>query len=122
MSLVYLKTSSEEELLTALKACGWAWEDQYVLDENGNPTDTIFMNAGIKYVDSSHRLDIVGAVFTATGNTFTIDNGEGGTEEIDEIIPVDGWHANVELNGIDLPEELSAFVIDAPATPFRSFT
>ena len=127
--MIYLKADDKETFMTALKAAGWAWDTEYLLDEDGNrvkhfdhETDMVLREAGIEAYTATRSLDIIGVIHIETGETITVE----ATDEIDEYSyseteEVAGWHANLLLHGEELPSELAGFVIDEPSNPVRRF-
>jgi len=127
--MIYLKADNEATFMTALKAAGWAWDTEYLLDEDGNrvkhfdnETDLVLREAGIEAYTATRSLDIIGVIHVETGKTITVK----ATDEMDEYSypetkEVDGWHANLLLHGEELPSKLAGFVIDEPSNPVRRF-
>ncbi|MDC0292438.1 hypothetical protein OAL29_00880 [Candidatus Binatia bacterium] len=117
----YLKTEDEQNLWEALESKDLAVRD-YDPDDalNSPPNDWDFELNG-EYIKSGayewrfvgQALDIIGTIYTPTGNTLTDDEGM----EYPEMTAVDGFHANMKADaGIEgLP------TIDAPATPYRKW-
>jgi len=123
---IYLKAADEATFIQALKEFKWAWDTEYYteVDNQGNEivTDNIKREAGINAYTATHSLDVVGTIYIETGNTLTSEPDENGnTFEYPETAPIDGYHANLLLHGEDMPEELTVFAIDSPATPYRKF-
>jgi hypothetical protein len=61
-------------------------------------------------------VDIVGVIYKPTGNVLPAEDESG--EAVDEMAPIDGWHANVRHT--DEAPELEAFRV-FPATPSRAW-
>ena len=74
-------------------------------------------DAGVDEYTNTHSLDIIGVIHAETGNM--IDGPAD--EQIAEMAPIDGWHANLLLHGEELPDALSSLVIEAPSAPVRRF-
>lgn len=124
--MIYLNATNEETLMSALIECGWAWDTEYetVTDEDGNitVTDKVLREKGVDCYTETHSLDIIGTIYKETGNTLTSEPDiDGNTFEYPEMLPIDGYHANLILHGETLPHQLSEFVIEAPSRPYRKF-
>jgi hypothetical protein len=119
--MIYLKADDEATFTAALKTAGWAWDDEYrvEVDSEGNETvtDELIRDAGVDEYTNTHSLDIIGVIHAETGNM--IDGPAD--EQIAEMAPIDGWHANLLLHGEELPDALSSLVIEAPSAPVRRF-
>jgi len=61
-------------------------------------------------------VDVIGVIYKATGNVLPAEDGSG--EAVDEMAPIDGWHANVRHT--EEAPELEAFRV-FPATPSRAW-
>ncbi len=61
-------------------------------------------------------VDIVGVIYKPTGNLLPAEDGSG--EAVDEMAPLDGWHANVRHT--DEAPELEAFRV-FPKNPQRGW-
>jgi hypothetical protein len=61
-------------------------------------------------------VDVVGTIYKPTGNVLPAEDESG--EAVDEMAPIDGWHANVRHT--DEAPELEAFRV-FPATPSRAW-
>jgi len=125
--MIYLKADDEATFTGALKTAGWAWDTEYRVEvdletEEETVTEDVVREAGIEAYSHSHSLDIIGVIHAETGETITVEATDE-TEEhtYPETAPIDGWHANLLLHGEELPDVLSAFVIDAPTAPVRRF-
>lgn len=102
----YLCAPDEAAINTALDAAGWRGAD-----ESGDPADR--PPRGV-------ALDRVGVIQEPTGQTETVTEGEDAvTYERPIYAAVPGYHVNIRLRSGDLPAELLAYEIDAPATPHR---
>lgn len=64
------------------------------------------------YIGTS-AVDVVGVIWKPTGKMLTTE-----FSEFPEMKPIDGFHVN--LSG-EVPDDLKAFEIPAPATPSRVF-
>lgn len=121
--MIYLKADDEATFTAALKTAGWAWDDEYhvEIDIDGNETVTeeVVKQAGVSEYTNTHSLDIIGIIYAETGNM--IEGPEGEEQEVPEMAPIDGWHANLLLHGEDMPEALESFVIEEPSAPNRRF-
>lgn len=118
--VVYLKAQDEASFITALKECGWAWDDEY---EEIDGESVLVRESGIFEASSNHVLSVIGTVFVRTGNTVEIevDDYDDTTTTVPEMVAVDGYHANLLLRQIELPTSLEPLVIDAPSNPCRLF-
>ena len=119
--MIYLKAADEATFDQAVIDAGWAWEDEYAMDIDGNPTENLIRSAGTNYYNSTHSLDVIGVIHVETGNMLTGEGLDGETFEYPEMAPIEGWHANLLLHGEELPAALEPFVIEAPSTPHRKF-
>ena len=108
MNDYYLCAPDEAAINIALDAAGWRG-----VDESGGPIDQ--PPRGV-------ALDRVGVIQQPTGDTETVTEGEG-EDAVSYERPVyaalPGYHVNIRLRSGDLPAELLAYEIDAPATPHR---
>ena len=59
-------------------------------------------------------IDVIGTIYKPTGKVLPAPDGSG--DAVDEMAPIDGWHANVRHMGE--AAELAAFQV-FPATPAR---
>ena len=138
--MIYLKASNSDTFYTALKSLGWMWDDVYrtqtipavtrtITHEDGSEEDIIVENekilvledivteGGINLEDDTHKLELIGSIW------------QFGEESIDEsggrIVDrrgSDEFHANLLMkDGSNCPEVLQPFVIDTPATPYKTF-
>ena len=64
----------------------------------------------------THALDVVGAIYKPTGNTIPGADGE----QLPEMAAIDGFHVNLLLIDVDIPEALAAYCT-TPKTPSRVF-
>jgi hypothetical protein len=119
---IHLKATDEATFNQALIDAGWAWQAEYAVDEEGNPTEDVIKEAGTAFYTASHSLDVIGVIHKETGNIITVEATDDMPEyTYPETAPIDGWHANLLLHGEELPEALADFVIEAPANPVRKF-
>ena len=117
----YLKATSETALWTALETAGLAHKEYDREDPlNVAPADLGYddtwdgPSGAYEWAADTAMLDIIGTMYTATGNTLT--DGEG--MEYPEMEAVDGYHANLREELTD--EQVAALpTVDAPATPYR---
>lgn len=100
--MIYLKADSKETLNAALNC--WLKTDQ----EDNNY---------IEYYSQTHSLDIIGTIYIKSGNTMQDDKGI----DYDDMIPIEGYHANLLLHGETMPDGLNEFIIEAPSSPYRRF-
>jgi len=119
MSNIYLKTNDESSLWEALESVNLATRDYDMEDENNIRPDDLDIDAEWEMTGAyDHRftgtaLDIIGTIYTETGNMLTDDEGM----EYPEMVPVEGFHANMKAD-VDI-EGLPT--IDAPTTPYRKW-
>ena len=100
----YLKCNNEQEI----------WQALLSLDLAHTITDV----AGNEYpIPKGINLDIIGTIYKPTGNMITTDS-EMGTSTIPEMLPIEGFHANIRG---DLTEEQEAQLplISPPNNPVR---
>lgn len=78
------------------------WTDYYLKAPSKEAFDDALPD-GWAYDYGSHTeaLDVVGVIYDEEGN------------------PRDGYHANLRLRGVEVPESLKPFLIDAPLNPKR---
>ena len=113
--MIYLKSADEATFNQAVVDAGWTYEE--VTDpENVEVTETV-----VNYYTATHSLDVIGVIYVETGNMLTGEGPDGETFEYPEMVPIEGWHANLLLHGEELPAALEPFVIEAPSTPHRKF-
>ena len=121
MATYYLKATDEQALWTALEAADLAVKDYDPEDPlNSRPND-LEMDAewdgpsgAYEWRSLSNMLDIIGTMYTETGNMLTDEDGN----EYPEMEAMEGFHANLRE---ELTEEQEAELptIEAPATPYR---
>jgi hypothetical protein len=105
---LYLRADSQEAFETAMIDAGWSFEN-----EQGEIEP--------RYFTVDYSVDVIGVIKVPTGNTITVEK-DGESIEIDEFAAVDGWHANLRVTGNELPESISALLMEtAPTNPVRSF-
>ena len=115
----YLKTADEQSLWEALESAGLAKKEYDREDPLNVPPEDLEMDAewsptgAYEWVFTGIALDVIGPIYTPTGNMLTDDEGI----EYPEMVAVDGYHANLIADeGIEgLPE------ITAPDTPYRQW-
>ena len=100
--MIYIKTQNEEELLNAI----YCWTSM------GSDDDEY-----IEYYSNTPSLDVIGVIYKESGVILTLESGI----EYNEMVSIDGYHANLILHGEDLPAALSSFVIDKPNNRTREF-
>ena len=61
-------------------------------------------------------VDVIGTIYKPTGNLLPAEDGSG--DAVDEMAPVEGWHANVRHS--DEAPELDAYKVEV-ATPVRGW-
>lgn len=125
MQTIYLKAADKETFEQCMIDSN-LFEDQ-IVDED--TTKRV-----LKYFSDDFEFDVIGKIYTKTGNV--IEQNVDGTDEtfdVEEEVLVDGYHVNVliktgprddgEITSINdlLPEPLRQLIIDAPATPNRTF-
>jgi len=117
----YLKATTESALWTALGAAGLAHkvynEDDplNVAPDNLGYEDTWDGPSGAyEWAADTPMLDIIGTMYSATGNTLTDSDGM----EYPEMEAVDGYHANLRETLTDV--QVAALpTVAAPTTPHR---
>jgi hypothetical protein len=123
MTTYYLKATSEAALWEALEAASLAHKEYdredplNVAPDDLGPEDTWDGPSGAyEWMADTPMLDIIGAMYRATGTMLT--DGEG--MEYPEMEAVDGYHANLRE---ELTDEQVALLpaVDAPATPYRKW-
>lgn len=100
----YLKFSTEQEAFQAFQEAGYTSQD-----EEGNE---FVISATHDYC-----VDLVGTI--TKGGKWEYQGEEFIT--IEEPIVLEGYHANVRILKGDIADNLRAFVIDNPKTPYRIF-
>ena len=113
----YLKFSSREEALSALKVAGYTMprEQIYEIDENltAYQDEDFIISATHQYC-----VDEVGTIYKG-GKWEPNESGE--IVVIEEPVKRDGWHINIRILNGDIAENLKDFVIDNRKTPYRIF-
>lgn len=87
-------------------------------EEIGETVETPDGDAYLVMNSHNHSFDIVGLIYTATGNMLTDDEGM----EYPEMDPVDGWHVNLRIRGDYMRTEAEAIDTTygvSPVTPTR---
>lgn len=138
--MIYLKAPDSDTFYEALKQVGWKTDTVYrtetipavtttVTDETGVESEVIVeperivvfeevVTEGETILESdAHKLELIGSIW---------QNNEAVEHETGVMIAdrrgSDEFHANLLMkDGSDCPEALQAFVIEAPATPYREF-
>lgn len=115
----YLKTTDESSMWEALETAGLAVKDYDKEDElNVRPSelspDTDWSPSGkFEWVFKGEALDVIGVIYTTTGNMLTDSEGF----EYQEKTAVDGFHANIKakagINGLP--------TVSTPKTPYRKW-
>lgn len=96
--ILYLKTTTEEDMIDILSLYGFRHENAWVSSDKGT-------------------LDVIGKIYRPTGETQEID---GMTILVTEEIP--GFHANLLWSDdVEIPSDISNICIQAPTTPERTF-
>ena len=123
METYYLKATSETALWEALEAASLAHKEYDPTDALNSRPDDLDMDAewdgpsgAYEWIADTPMLDIIGTMYSATGNMLT--DGEG--MEYPEMEAVDGYHANLRE---ELKDEQVALLptIDAPTVPYRKW-
>ena len=122
MATYYLKATDEQALWTALEAANLAVKDYDPEDPlNSPPADYDYMEDGefvktgaYEWRSLSNMLDIIGTMYSETGNMLTTDDGN----EYPETEAMTGFHANLREN-LTAEQEAALPTIAAPATPYR---
>ena len=123
MTTYYLKATSEAALWEALEAASLAHKEYDPTDALNSRPDDLDMDAewdgpsgAYEWIADTPMLDIIGTMYSATGNTLTTEDGM----EYPEMEAVDGYHANLRE---DLTDEQVALLptIDAPTVPYRKW-
>jgi autonomous glycyl radical cofactor GrcA len=113
----YLKFSSKEEALSALKVAGYTMpkEQIYEIDENL----TVYQDEDY-IISATHQycVDEVGTIYKGGRWGF---NELGEMITIEEPVKLDGFHVNIRVLSGDIAETLRTFVIDNPSSPYRIF-
>ena len=123
MTTYYLKATSEAALWEALEAASLAHKEYDHTDALNSRPDDLDMDAewdgpsgAYEWIADTPMLDIIGTMYSATGNMLTTDDGM----EYPEMEAVDGYHANLRE---ELTDEQVALLptIDAPTVPYRKW-
>ena len=126
----YIKVADRAALIAALKGPS---ETRDMFDEDGNVSgsETVYPHSIITQDDDDNdvimatswvRVDEIGAIYAATGNTLTDDEGN----EYPEMAAVPGYHANLrklsdKADTLIQHLEDGGDTITPPATPARGF-
>ena len=97
--VLYLRASDRPAMMAALQAAG-----MWISDAEGER---------FKGLTPGDALDEIGAIYSPTGNTITVDG-----EQVPEMALVPGYHANLLVCG-EVPD--LAIAIPRPANPRRVF-
>jgi hypothetical protein len=118
---IHLKAPDQATFDQAIVDAGWTTE-VVIHPENPEANTQPTTVTEVQAYTATHSLDVIGTIYVETGNMITVEATED-TEEYQyaETEAIEGWHANLLLHGEDMPDELSGFVIEAPATPYRKF-
>ena len=118
----YLKADNKQEFWRSLETAGLAKKEYDLEDENNIRPDDLELDAEWEMTGAydwrftGTAIDMIGTIYTETGNMLTDDEGM----EYPEMTALDGYHANLIANLTD--DELSALpTVDAPATPYRKW-
>jgi hypothetical protein len=104
MKNYYLKFQDQAELEATLLASDLATMSPAM---NGEPEQLVSMNP----------LDVIGLIHKPTGNIITTDD-----VEYPEMLPIEGWHANMKANLTEEQETaLTPFLVPEPTTPARKW-
>lgn len=95
----YIKCKDKAELDSVLAECGLMDDEYYYCTAS-----------------ESHALVIIGEIWKPTGVFNQITDSEGNVLQIEERQKLDGYHANLRLIDIELPEILQPFTI-VPQNP-----
>ena len=121
MNTYYLKATSEAALWEALEAASLAHKEYDREDPlNVAPDDLGYEDTwdgpsgAYEWQSDTQMLDVIGPIYTATGNTLT----DAGGMEYPETQAVEGYHAN--LRETLTAEQVAALpTVAAPTTPHR---
>lgn len=121
MATYYLKATDEQALWVALETADLAVKD-YDPDDplNRRPNDLDMdeewdgPSGAYTWRSLSNMLDIVGVIYSETGNTLTDDDGL----EYPEMTALSGFHANLRAD-LTADQVAALPTIDAPSTPYR---
>jgi hypothetical protein len=118
----YLKLPSESDVPTVLSAFYQQDYTTVVDEETGEETQTPDGDPYFVKSTPDYAIDIVGMIYTETGNVIT--DPETG-HEYPEMVPIDGWHINIRLSNDNRRQDVEAlsayFVNPEPATPARTW-
>jgi hypothetical protein len=109
----YLKSTSEGELKALLLSANILVASEEVLGENG---EVIYPAS--QYPAEGLVIDYVGTIYKPTGNMINV--GAPSHLEYPEMVPLDGFHAN--LRGALTEEQeaaIASIVLPIPANPVR---
>lgn len=121
MATYYLKATDEQALWVALETADLAVKD-YDPDDplNRRPNDLDMdeewdgPSGAYTWRSLSNMLDIVGVIYSETGNTLTDEDGL----EYPEMTALSGFHANLRAD-LTADQVAALPTIDAPSTPYR---
>lgn len=122
MAKYYLKATDEQALWTALESAGIA-QKQYDPEDDDNIRPEITSDDVVQdwspsgaytWTHGGYDLDIVGVIYSETGNTLTDDDGL----EYPEMTALSGFHANLRAD-LTADQVAALPTIDAPSTPYR---
>jgi hypothetical protein len=120
MQTYYLKATSEAALWEALGAAGLAHKEYdpddplNVAPDNLGYDETWSPSGAYEWASDTQMLDVIGTMYTATGNTLTDNDGM----EYPETQAVEGYHANLRETLTDA--QVAALpTVAAPTTPHR---
>jgi hypothetical protein len=120
MQTYYLKATTEAALWTALGAAGLAHkvynpdDPANVAPDNLGPYETWEPTGAYEWAADTAMLDVIGTMYSATGNTLT----DAGGMEYPETQAVEGYHANLRETLTDA--QVAALpTVAAPTTPYR---
>ena len=120
MQTYYLKATTEADLWTALETAGLAHkvynpdDPANVAPDNLGPYETWEPTGAYEWAADTAMLDVIGTMYSATGNTLT----DAGGMEYPETQAVEGYHANLRETLTDA--QVAALpTVAAPTTPYR---
>lgn len=93
-----LKFANKEELDNLFAQCGLIVEGEYFLSSE------------------SHSLLVIGEIWKPSNVFDTIQDSEGNILQIERTIKVEGYHANLRLVDMEIPNNLLPYIIN-PITP-----
>ena len=121
MKTYYLKAVDEQSLWEALEAADLAHKQYDPTDPLNQPpsetTEEAWEPTGAyDWVQDAEMLDVIGTIYTKTGNMLTDAEGF----EYPEMVAQEGYHANLRA---ELTDEQAAALptITAPTTPMRKW-